>query len=98
MNFDSIMTKLLEWLSLAAVVLATWYAVWSGAVAREWSSANPSLALWWPVGAAAVFAVYCACVIAYRVATFNDCPEAAEELQREIADAKEDLKKKGIKL
>ena len=92
------MTKLLEWLTGLVAIFATWYAIATGTVAKEWSTANPTLALWWPVLALAAFGIYCVYVIAYRVATFNDCNEAAAELQREIKEAKEDLKAKGIKL
>ena len=31
-----------------------------------------------------------------RVATFNDCEEAAKELQEQISEAREDLRKKGF--
>ena len=31
-----------------------------------------------------------------RVATFNDCEEAARELQQQISEAREDLRKKGF--
>lgn len=92
------MTKLVEWLTGLVAVVAVWYAVLTGAVARDWSAKNPELALWWPVLAVAVFGVYCVSVIAYRVATFNDCVEASEELKKEIEEAKADLVKKGIKL
>lgn len=37
-------------------------------------------------------------IIAWRVYTFNDCKEAAEELQQEIKEAREDLKQRGLKL
>jgi hypothetical protein len=36
-------------------------------------------------------------VIAVRVYNFDDCVEAAEELKGQIAEAKADLKKKGLK-
>ena len=92
------MTKLAEWLSGLVAVFSVWYAVNAGLVAEDWARENPALALWWPVVAVAAFGVYCVSVIAYRVATFNNCDEAAEELQREIKEAREDLKSKGIKL
>ena len=31
-----------------------------------------------------------------RVATFNDCEDASKELQRQIGDAREDLRRKGF--
>ena len=36
-------------------------------------------------------------VIAVRVYNFDDCLEAAEELKGQIAEAKADLKNKGLK-
>ena len=32
-----------------------------------------------------------------RVATFNDCEEAVAELQKQITEAREDLRSKGFK-
>lgn len=37
-------------------------------------------------------------IVLYRTFTFNDCPEAADEVQRQIKEAKEDLASKGLKL
>ena len=34
--------------------------------------------------------------IPFRVATFNDCEDAAKELQRQIGEAREDLRSKGF--
>jgi dolichyl-phosphate mannosyltransferase polypeptide 3 len=35
--------------------------------------------------------------VLYRTLTFNECTEAAEELQRQIKEARADLTKKGMK-
>lgn len=43
------------------------------------------------------FGVFALAVILYRVATFNDCKSAAEELQAEIKEARTALRKKGFK-
>ena len=32
----------------------------------------------------------------FRVATFNDCEDASKELQRQIGEAREDLRSKGF--
>lgn len=40
--------------------------------------------------------VYAVITVLYRVFTFNNCPEAAEELQNQIKEAREDLTKKGF--
>jgi dolichol-phosphate mannosyltransferase subunit 3 len=36
-------------------------------------------------------------ILIYRVLTFNNCDEAAEELKNEIAEARKDLTSKGFK-
>lgn len=41
--------------------------------------------------------LYAVVTVLYRVFTFNDCPEAAEELQKHIDEAKADLSAKGFK-
>lgn len=41
--------------------------------------------------------VYSVFTVLYRVFTFNDCPEAAEELQRQIKEARGDLTGRGFK-
>lgn len=42
--------------------------------------------------------IYSVFVVLYRTFTFNDCPDAAEEIQRQIKEAKADLATKGLKL
>ena len=45
-----------------------------------------------------LFQVVSVSIIAWRVYTFNDCEEAAKELQQEIKEAKADLRKRGLKI
>nr|CAD2161950.1 unnamed protein product [Meloidogyne enterolobii] len=40
--------------------------------------------------------IYAVLTVIYGVATFNDCKNAREELIKEVAEAKEDLRKRGI--
>ncbi|CAK5074142.1 unnamed protein product [Meloidogyne enterolobii] len=40
--------------------------------------------------------IYAVLTIIYGVATFNDCKNAREELIKQVAEAKEDLRKRGI--
>ena len=54
--------------------------------------------LFWPVGLVATFGLISLTVIAKRVYDFNDCTEAAEELKRQIVEAKADLTAKGLKM
>lgn len=51
-----------------------------------------------PVYLLVAFGCYSLATVGYRVATFNDCEDAAKELQAQIKEAKEDLKKKGLKM
>ena len=92
------MTKLVEWLTGLALYFSVWYAILTGRLFADWSKQNGTLVLWFPILTLAVFGFYCVLTIAYRVATFNDCPEAAEQLKQEIDLAKEDLRKKGLKM
>lgn len=41
--------------------------------------------------------LYAVITVLYRTFTFNDCTEAAEELQKEIKEARADLRTKGMK-
>ena len=34
----------------------------------------------------------------FRVATFNDCEDTSKELQRQIGEAREDLRSKGFNI
>ena len=90
------MTKLMEWLTAIVLILAVWFSVITqniGNLAKDY----PNLTFLWPLVLLVFFGIYSVLVICYRVVTFNDCPEAAEELQKQIVEAKEDLKKRGLK-
>ncbi|KAI3636170.1 hypothetical protein MIR68_005522 [Amoeboaphelidium protococcarum] len=43
-----------------------------------------------------LFGAYCALTLIYNVLTINDCPEAYQELQREIIEAKQYLSNRGV--
>ena len=96
------MTKLMEWLAGVSVIIGIWVAILfermnSAGVDSVWKlKPYPYLTLLWPIGLAAAFALYSIVVIAKRVHDFNDCQEAADELQRQILEAKADLKLKGL--
>ncbi|KAL4002318.1 Dolichol-phosphate mannosyltransferase subunit 3 (DPM3) family protein [Acanthocheilonema viteae] len=49
-----------------------------------------------PVYAIFLLGIYATCSVLYGVATFNDCPEAREELKKEIDDAKADLRRRNV--
>lgn len=92
------MTKLMEWVTALVLLLSVWIAIYTKKWLPDLSRDHPILVLWFPVLAVAAFGIYSVGVIAYRVASFNDCEEAARDLQKEIAEAKADLKKKGLKM
>ena len=86
----------MEWLTAIVLILAVWFSVITqniGNLAIDY----PNLTFLWPLVLLVFFGIYSVLVICYRVVTFNDCPEAAEELQKQIVEAKEDLKKRGLK-
>ncbi|XP_043239800.1 dolichol-phosphate mannosyltransferase subunit 3-like isoform X1 [Amphibalanus amphitrite] len=94
---DATMTMLMRWLFLAAVILGPWMAVLTNRYQSPWVDQNRHTLLLYPFALIAAFGVYSVCVIAWRVYSFNDCQEAADELQKQIKEAKEDLAKKGFK-
>ena len=89
------MTKLMEWITGLVLIVSVWAAFWTQNIGN-FAHTHPNITLLWPLALVILFGLYSLFVIIYRVYTFNDCPEAAEELQREIAEAKEDLKSKGM--
>ena len=103
------MTKLLEWLSLAAIMGV----VWAGAYTELLLPQYRTELLWSPVALVIIFGIFSVltiiyrctlfphfstsnCPIIFRVATFNDCEDASKELQRQIGEAREDLRRKGF--
>ncbi|XP_077987513.1 dolichol-phosphate mannosyltransferase subunit 3-like [Glandiceps talaboti] len=91
-------TKLVQWL----VILSLFFSVWASVVfdlAPVTLDTRLKQVMWpLPVYLLIVLACYSLTIIGYRTATFNDCVEASEELQREIKEARADLKKKGLKI
>ncbi|NWT76485.1 DPM3 mannosyltransferase, partial [Prunella himalayana] len=51
-----------------------------------------------PVYLLVAFACYSLATVGYRLATFNDCEEAAAELQEHIRAARADLRRRGLRL
>eukprot|EP00095_Tigriopus_kingsejongensis_P010811 snap_masked-scaffold385_size188773-processed-gene-0.7 protein:Tk10811 transcript:snap_masked-scaffold385_size188773-processed-gene-0.7-mRNA-1 annotation:"dolichol-phosphate mannosyltransferase subunit 3-like" len=92
------MTKLMDWLTGLSLLSSLWVALYLEMIWPEWSRAHPSTVLVLPLLGVAAFGVYSVGVIAYRVATFNDCEAAAEELQGQIAEARADLLARGLVL
>ena len=91
------MTKLVQWLLSVSVVGLAWALVALDLLNIRLPQAYRELVWPMPVYLLVVFGCYSLATIGYRVATFNDCQEAAKELQSQIQDAKLDLQKKGLK-
>ena len=90
------MTKLLEWLSGGIVLASIWAGIlWGNFVSLDDSSRFHVLIS--PIYALVVFGLVSLAIVIYRTATFNDCPEACEELKKQIIEARQDLTKKGFK-
>ena len=51
-----------------------------------------------PLIVVGLLALYAFVSISYLVIMFNDCPEAAKELEREIKEAKAELKRLGVSI
>ncbi|XP_019958071.1 dolichol-phosphate mannosyltransferase subunit 3 [Paralichthys olivaceus] len=92
------MTKLLEWLLGVAVVVAVWAVVSFDLLDLSLPLAYREVAWPMPLYLLVSFGCYSLATVGYRVATFNDCEEAARELQEQIREAKEDLRRKGLKM
>jgi Dolichol-phosphate mannosyltransferase subunit 3 (DPM3) len=94
------MPALLRWQVFAAYG-ATFLAIWYYALnnKQEWSANVIKLDLlidFGPLWAILVLGIYAVSSVVVGVVKFRDCPEAAVELNQEIAEAKAELKRRGI--
>lgn len=93
------MTKLLQWLWILALLGGTWAALLLDPLGLDPLSPPWYQVLWpLPTYLLVAFGCYSLGTVGYRVATFNDCEEAARELQAQIQEAREDLARRGLKL
>lgn len=91
------MTKLLEWLSVISAMFAVWYSLIGGYVKHPMIEDNMRLIIVSPVIFVLLFGLYAVTVVLFRVFTFNNCEDAAKELQAEILEAKKDLHDRGLR-
>lgn len=92
-------TKLAEWAAGALLIAAVWAGLASGRLGPEGLRRDHPVLVWiWPVFPVAMFGLFSVAVILKRVYEFNDCEDAAAELQRQIKEAKADLLAKGLKV
>ncbi|WAR00711.1 DPM3-like protein [Mya arenaria] len=78
--------KLFQWLMAGGAFLALWISLLLGYIDSDINDSTKDVILF----------LYSVAVIGYRVATFNDCVQSAEELQNDITEAKKDLMAKGF--
>merc|ERR1712150_49999 len=91
------MTKLTEWVTVFGVYAGLWCATLADMLPVKMTSQTRSHIYFSPILLAVVFVLYSVTTVLYRVATFNDCEQAADELKEEIKMAKAELSEKGIK-
>ncbi|KAM4861771.1 dolichol-phosphate mannosyltransferase subunit 3 isoform 1-T1 [Thomomys bottae] len=89
------MTKLAQWLWGLALLGSTWAALTMGALELP----LPCQEVLWPLPAYLLVSAGCYALgtVGYRVATFQDCEDAAQELQSQIQEARADLARKGLR-
>ena len=90
-------TKMVQWLAVIAVSMEVWYGLISGWMGIQLSRPVSEALIPLPLYTVMCFGCYSLATIGYRLMTFNDCNEAANELMEEIAEAKKDLSSKGIR-
>ncbi|KAJ6640236.1 Dolichol-phosphate mannosyltransferase subunit 3 [Pseudolycoriella hygida] len=91
------MTKLMEWVFVLSLFFAAYIAIVTKQIQSDVFDNWMFEVKVAPVILVLLFGVYAASTVLYRVFTFNDCPEAAEELQRQIKEAREDLMSRGFR-
>ncbi|XP_017754373.1 PREDICTED: dolichol-phosphate mannosyltransferase subunit 3 [Eufriesea mexicana] len=92
------MTKLMEWLLFAALFFSIWIAAITESANLPFITKWKQIILFLPLIALFLCSLYAAITILYRVFTFNNCENAAIELQEQIEEAKKDLQNKGVVL
>jgi len=88
------MTKLAEWVFGLGLFVSTWYLIFTRKIESSFTDSEILLA---PIVLVAIIGVVLLTILIRRISTFNDCPEAAAELRKQIEQAREDLTSKGFK-
>uniref|UniRef100_A0A3Q3WYT8 Dolichol-phosphate mannosyltransferase subunit 3 n=1 Tax=Mola mola TaxID=94237 RepID=A0A3Q3WYT8_MOLML len=92
------MTKLLQWLFGVSALVAVWALLTFDLLDLSLPQTYREVAWPMPVYLLVSFGCFSLAIVGYRVAAFHDCEEAAGELRQQIKEAKEDLRKKGLKM
>ncbi|XP_016936623.2 dolichol-phosphate mannosyltransferase subunit 3 [Drosophila suzukii] len=91
------MTNLQRWLFYASLFAVPYLSMVLGAVQTQLTSKYFLHIQLLPLLLLVIFGLYSVWTVLYRTLTFNDCPEAAKELQDEILEARKDLIAKGFR-
>ncbi|XP_069735020.1 dolichol-phosphate mannosyltransferase subunit 3 [Phaenicophaeus curvirostris] len=91
------MTKLGQWLCGLALLGSAWAALALEAPGLRLPAPFREALLPLPLYLLVAFGCYSLATVGYRLATFNDCEEAAAELQEHIREARRDLRQRGLR-
>ncbi|XP_025206620.1 dolichol-phosphate mannosyltransferase subunit 3 [Melanaphis sacchari] len=91
------MKKLTQWVVGVNVLSILWLSLLFNQYDSKISKEYFVIIQFLPIILLISFGVLSLAIILYRVATFNDCKSAAEELQEEIKEARTALRQKGFK-
>lgn len=91
------MTKLGQWLCALFLLGSAWAALALAPPALRLPGPYRQALLPLPVYLLVAFGCYSLATVGYRLATFNDCEEAAAELQHDIRAARADLQQRGLR-
>ncbi|NXH10616.1 DPM3 mannosyltransferase, partial [Bucco capensis] len=91
------MTKLGQWLCGFALLGSAWAALALAPPGLQLPTPFRQALLPLPVYLLVTFGCYSLATVGYRLATFNDCEEAAAELQEQISAARADLSRRGLR-
>lgn len=91
------MVKAVEWFTGISLLLSMWSAFLFDTDLRLFTKLQRDIGLMMPLYLIIAFASVSLAIIGYRVATFNDCKDAATELKKQLEEARKDLKKRGFR-
>ncbi|XP_017104762.2 dolichol-phosphate mannosyltransferase subunit 3 [Drosophila bipectinata] len=91
------MTNLQRWLFYASLFAVPYLSIVLGTVQTQFTNKYLLHIQLLPLLLLVLFGIFSVWTVLYRTFTFNDCPEAAKELQAEILEARKDLTAKGFR-
>ncbi|KAL4149154.1 hypothetical protein QTP88_003159 [Uroleucon formosanum] len=91
------MKKLTQWIVGVNILSILWLSLLFNQYDSKISKEHFLVIQFLPIILLISFGVFALAVILYRVATFNDCKSAAEDLRAEIEEARTALQQKGFK-